>query len=227
MGNHMRKILLAALPYGILGLLTMLLVIIFWPPELGLVELTNSWIGLFFISAFCAVFLFQEDISQFFDQNIKWSFLGTSIPLQKNRTIPDLFKDDQKFQEIISDTVIAWMDKILMDKQEQKMKEEEINETIERFKKEKKDYLKWLFLFADYFLVPHSKDVLYKIYERHYLTEEMFQETIAKMAIDGQESEAIIDILRFFRFIRKQEEEWVITEIGSAYCTYLERISRR
>ena len=113
-----------------------------------------------------------------------------------------------------------------MDKQEQRAKEEEIIETIERFKKEKKDYLKWSFLFADYFLVPHSKDVLYEIYERHYITKDMFQEIIAKMAIDEQEAEAISDILRFFRFIRKQEEELVITEIGSAYCTYLERISQ-
>jgi hypothetical protein len=222
----MRKILLTALPYGALVLFAMILVLIFWPPESGLIELTNSWIGLFFISAFCAIFLFQEDIYQFFDQRTKWGFLGASIPLQKNRTIPDLFRNDQKFQEIISDTVIVWMDKILMDKQEQKAKEEEITETIERFKKEKKDYLKWLFLFADYFLVPHSKDVLYEIYERHYITKDMFQEIIAKMAIDEQEAEAISDILRFFRFIRKQEEELVITEIGSAYCTYLERISQ-
>lgn len=222
----MRRILLTALPYGALVLFAMILVLIFWPPESGLIELTNSWIGLFFISAFCAIFLFQEDIYQFFDQRTKWGFLGASIPLQKNRTIPDLFRNDQKFQEIISDTVIVWMDKILMDKQEQKAKEEEITETIERFKKEKKDYLKWLFLFADYFLVPHSKDVLYEIYERHYITKDMFQEIIAKMAIDEQEAEAISDILRFFRFIRKQEEELVITEIGSAYCTYLERISQ-
>ena len=222
----MRKILLTALPYGALVLFAMILVLIFWPPESGLIELTNSWIGLFFISAFCAIFLFQEDIYQFFDQRTKWGFLGASIPLQKNRTIPDLFRNDQKFQEIISDTVIVWMDKILMDKQEQKAKEEEITETIERFKKEKKDYLKWLFLFADYFLVPHSKDVLYEIYVRHYITKDMFQEIIAKMAIDEQEAEAISDILRFFRFIRKQEEELVITEIGSAYCTYLERISQ-
>ena len=219
----MRKILLTALPYGALVLFAMILVLIFWPPESGLIELTNSWIGLFFISAFCAIFLFQEDIYQFFDQRTKWGFLGASIPLQKNRTIPDLFRNDQKFQEIISDTVIVWMDKILMDKQEQKAKEEEITETIERFKKEN---LKWLFLFADYFLVPHSKDVLYEIYERHYITKDMFQEIIAKMAIDEQEAEAISDILRFFRFIRKQEEELVITEIGSAYCTYLERISQ-
>ena len=222
----MRKILLTALPYGALVLFAMILVLIFWPPESGLIELTNSWIGLFFISAFCAIFLFQEDIYQFFDQRTKWGFLGASIPLQKNRTIPDLFRNDQKFQEIISDTVIVWMDKILMDKQEQRAKEEEIIETIERFKKEKKDYLKWSFLFADYFLVPHSKDVLYEIYERHYITKDMFQEIIAKMAIDEQEAEAISDILRFFRFIRKQEEELVITEIGSAYCTYLERISQ-
>ncbi|NLL61698.1 MAG: hypothetical protein GX240_02805 [Candidatus Atribacteria bacterium] len=222
----MRRILLTALPYGALVLFAMILVLIFWPPESGLIELTNSWIGLFFISAFCAIFLFQEDIYQFFDQRTKWGFLGASIPLQKNRTIPDLFRNDQKFQEIISDTVIVWMDKILMDKQEQRAKEEEIIETIERFKKEKKDYLKWSFLFADYFLVPHSKDVLYEIYERHYITKDMFQEIIAKMAIDEQEAEAISDILRFFRFIRKQEEELVITEIGSAYCTYLERISQ-
>ena len=220
----MRKIVLNTLPYGILCLLIMLFVIIFWPPEQGLAQLTNSWIGLFFISFFCAIFLFQEEIYQFLDQHIKLDFLGSPVLLQKHRTIPDIFKDDQKFQETISDTVLAWMDKINLEKQDEKIKEEEITKTLERFKKEKKDYVKWLFLFADYYLVPHSKDVLYEIYERHYITEEIFQEIAAKRDIDEKELEAISEVLRFFKFIRKQEGELIITETGSAYCTYLERI---
>lgn len=220
----MRKIALNTLPYGILCLLTMLFVTIFWPLEQGLVELTNSWIGLFFVCLFCAIFLFQEEIYQFLDQHIKLEFLGSPVLLQKHRTIPDIFKDDQKFQEIISDTVLAWMDKINLEKQDEKIKEEEITETLERFKKEKKDYIKWLFLFADYYLVPHSKDVLYEIYERHYITEEIFQGIAAKRDIDEKELEAISEVLRFFRFIRKQEGELIITETGSAYCTYLERV---
>jgi hypothetical protein len=171
--------------------------------------------------------LFQEDIYHFLDRNIKNDFLGIKGPLQKHRNIPELFKDDQKFEEIISGTVMAWMDKVNIEKQEQKLKEEEISKTIELYKKEKKEKARWLFLSADYLLVPHSKEVLYEIYERHYVTEEMFQEMATEMAIDEKEAEAILEVLKFLRFIRKQEDEMIITETGSAYCTYLERTNQR
>ena len=224
----MRKILLTILPYGILCLITSIIVLIFWPMgQVGLVELTNSWIALFFICIFCAIFLFQEDIYHFLDQNIKNNFLMSSVSLQKHRPIPEIFKDDQKFQEIISGTVMGWMDKLNIEKEEQRLKVEEISQTIERYKKEKKENLKWLFLFADYFLVPHSKDALYEIYERHYLTEGMLQEMIDDLSLDEKEVEAILEILIFLKFIRKQEEEFIITEAGSAYCTYLERVNQK
>ena len=224
----MRKILLTVLPYGILCLLTLILIMLFWPMGQGdLVELTNSWLALFFICTFCAIFLFQENIYHFLDQKIKGNFLTSSTSLQRHKSIPEIFKDDQKFQEIISGTVIAWMDKINVEKEEQRLKAEEVSQAIERYKKEKKENLKWLFLFADYFLVPHSKDVLYEIYERHYLTEGMLQEMIIDLSLDGKEVEAILEILVFLKFIRKQEEEFIITEAGSAYCTYLERVNQK
>ncbi len=86
---------------------------------------------------------------------------------------------------------MAWMDKVNIEKQEQKLKEEEISQTIELYKKEKKEKVKWLFMSADYLLVSHSKDILYEIYERHYVTEDMFQEIADEMAIDEKEAEAI------------------------------------
>ncbi len=193
----------------------------------GLVELTNSWIALLFVCTFCAIFLFQENIYHFLDQKIKGNFLVSPTPLQKHKSIPEIFKDDQKFQEIISGTVMAWMDKINVEKEEQKLKMEEISQTIERYKNEKKDNLKCLFLFADYFLVPHSKDFLYEIYEKHYVDENILQEMSEDMSLDEKEIEAILEILIFLKFIRRQEEEFIITEMGSAYCTYLERINQK
>ena len=224
----MRKILLTILPYGILCLFTLILIMLFWPlGQGGLVGLTNSWLALFFICTFCAIFLFQEDIYHFLDQKIKGNFLTSSTSLQRHKSIPEIFKDDQKFQEIISGTVMAWMDKINVEKEEQRLKAEEVSQAIERYKKEKKENLKWLFLFADYFLVPNSKDVLYEICERHYVTEGILQEICEDMSLDEREFEAILEILLFLKFIRKQEEEFIITETGSAYCTYLERINQK
>ena len=224
----MRKILLTILPYGILCLLTLILIMLFWPMEQGgLVELTNSWIALFFVCTFCAIFLFQDDIYHFLEQNIKSNFLLSSTPLQKDQIIPEIFRDDEQFQEIISGTLMGWMDKLNIEKEEKRLKAEDIAQTVERYKKEKKENLKWLFLFADYFLVPHSKDVLYEIYERHYINEKVLQEIAIDMSLDEREIEAILEILTFLKFIRKQEEEYIITETGSAYCSYLERINQR
>ncbi len=223
----MRKEILTVLPYGILILICLFLAIIWWPSGGGWAELTNSWVGLFFICSFCAIFLFQEDIYHYLDQHINRYLFGSAGPLQKNREIPEIFKDEQKFQELISGTVMAWMEKISIEKEEEKLREEAIANTIERFKKAKKDSIKWLFLFANHFLVQHSKDILFEIYERHYVTREIFGELAGEIGIDEKESEAILEILQYLKFIRKQDEEIIITETGSAYCTYLERTNQK
>ncbi len=218
----MRKIILTVLPYSILFLITLLMSIIWWPIDGGWVQLTNSWVALFFICSFCAIFLFQEEIYHFLDQHIKNIFFVPGGPLQKNRGLPELFKDDQKFQEMISGTVMAWMEKVSIEKEEKRLHEDDISQAIEQYKKTKKENIKWLFLFADYFLVQQSKDILFAIYERHYITDQMFHEMADEIILDETESEAILEILRHLKFIKRQEDEIIITETGSAYCTYLE-----
>ena len=219
----MRRMILIVLPYTILCLLTLLVSIIWWPTDGSWVQLTNSWIALFFISSFCAIFLFQEEIYHFFDQHIKNIFFAPSGPLQRNRDLPEIIKDDQKFQEMISGTVMAWMEKVNFEKQEKKLHENDISQSLEQYKKTKKENIKWLFLFADCFLVKKSKDVLYEIYERHYLTEQIFNEIAEDIIIDEKESGAILEILKSLKFIKRQEDEIIITETGSAYCSYLEQ----
>ena len=151
----------------------------------------------------------------------------SSTPLQKDQIIPEIFIDDEKFQEIISGTLMGWIDKLNVEKEEKRLTVEEITQTVERYKKEKKENIKWLFLFADCFLVPHSKDFLYEIYERHYISGNVLTEIAKDMSLDGIETEAILEALTFLKFIRKQEEEFIITETGSAYCSYLERINQK
>jgi hypothetical protein len=218
----MNRLLLITLPYGILCLLTLVISLIWWPVRGGLVQLTNSWIGLFFICAFCAVFLFQEDISHFLEKNFKNVFSFPIGSLQKEKKLPEILKDNQKFREIISGTVMAWMEKVNLEKEEKKLHENDISQILEQYQKSRQESIKWLFLFADNFLVQHSKDILYEIYERHYVTEEIVREIASEMAIVETELEAILEILKFLKFIKRQENEIIITETGSAYCTYLE-----
>jgi len=211
------------MPYGILCLLVLLISLIWWPAEGGWVQLTNSWIGLFFVCSFCAIFLFQEDIYHFLEKNSIITFFASSGSLQKNKNLPEIVKDNQKFQEIVSGTVMAWMEKINLEKEEKKLHEADISQFLEQYKNTRQESIKWLFLFADNFLVQHSKDFLYEIYERHYVTEQVVQEIAAEMVIDEVELETILEILRYLKFIKRQEEEVIITETGSAYCTYLEQ----
>jgi len=100
----MRKIMLLALPYSILCLVTLLLGIIWWPSEGGLVQLTNSLVALFFICSFCAIFLFQEEIYHFLDKHIENVF-SPGKPKQKHRDLPAIFKDNQVFQEILLNNI--------------------------------------------------------------------------------------------------------------------------
>ncbi|MFW6135156.1 MAG: hypothetical protein ACOC5R_06230 [Elusimicrobiota bacterium] len=222
----MRKLIIMVLPYGILCLITLILAIIWWPiKDGGWVQLTNSWIALFFVCAFCAIFLFQEDIDHFFENHIKDIPFISSGLLQKDQALPEILKDEKRFEELISGTVMAWMERVNIEKEEKRLreKEESILQLIEQFKKAKKENIKWLFLFADYFLVQHSKDILYEIYERHYLTEQAFREITKEIVINEKESGAILQILSHLRFIKRQEAEIIITETGSAYCAYLEQ----
>ena len=219
----MRRMILMVLPYSILCLLTLLISIIWWPTDGDWVQLTNSWIALFFISTFCAIFLFQEEIYHFFDQHVKNILFASGGPLQRHRDLPEIIKDDQKFQEMISGTVMAWMEKVNFEREEKKLQANDISQSLEQYKKTKKENIKWLFLFADCFLVKQSKDILYEIYERHYVTEQIFNEIAEDIIMDEKESEAILEILRHLKFIKRQEDEIIITETGSAYCSYLEQ----
>lgn len=224
----MRNFFLNILPYSLLCLLTIIITMIFWPVgQLGWVQFTNSWIAFLFFCFFCVIFLFQEEIVSFLNQNIKPSFLKSTASLQKNKTIPEILKDEQKFQEIISGTVLAWMDKINFEKQEKMLREEDVTQIIERLKREKRENIKWLFLFANYYLAQSSKEMLNEIYEKHYVSQKTFQEIATKQLIDEKESETILDTLMFLKFIRKQDEEYIITETGSAFCTLLERINQK
>jgi len=219
----MRKLVLMVLPYGILFLFTLIISLIWWPAGGSWVQLTNSWIGLFFVCSFCAIFLFQEDIYHFLEKHSNNTFFSSSGSLQKHKNLPEIIKDNQKFQEIVSGTVMAWMEKVNLEKEEKKLHEDDISHVLEQYKNTRQENIKWLFLFADNFLVQHSKDILYEIYERHYVTEQMVQEIAAEMVIDETELEAILEILRYLKLIKRQEDEIIITETGSAYCTYLEQ----
>ncbi|MFA7203112.1 MAG: hypothetical protein WC188_05345 [Candidatus Caldatribacteriota bacterium] len=218
----MRKIVLTALPYFALGFLILLISIIWWPVNGGLVQLTNSWVGFFFICSFCVVFLFQEEIYIFLNQYIKGFLFIPGTPQQKHRVLPEILNNEQEFQEAISGTVLAWMEKINLEKEEKKLQENDISRALEQYQKTRQESIKWLFLFADNFLVQNSKDVLYKIYERHYVTEQIIREIINEMGIDNTELEAALEILSHMKFIKRQDEEIIITETGSAYCAYLE-----
>lgn len=218
----MRKIVLTVFPYLLLILVTLFLSIIWWPADGGFVQLTNSWIGLFFVAVFCIIFLLQDEIYHLLDYHSKNNFLLPNEPLQKNRELPAIIKDEQKFQEMISGTVLAWIEKINAEKEEKALQEEDFSQAIEQFKKTKKENIKWLFLFADCYLVQQSKDILYEIYEKHYLTESMFQEIADEITADKEEVKVTLEVLQHLKFIKKQEEDIIITETGSAYCSYLE-----
>ena len=118
---------------------------------------------------------------------------------------------------------MAWMERVNIEKEYKKLHENDISQSLEQYKKTRKENIKWLFLFADCFLVKKSKDVLYEIYERHYVTEQIFNEIAEDIIIDEKESEAILQILKSLKFIKRQEDEIIITETGSAYCSYLEQ----
>jgi len=217
------------LPYIILCFITLILGIICWPTYEGWIKFTNSWVSLFFVCSFCAIFLFQDELYQFFDNHIKKIPFTSPNSLQKHQCLPEILKDDKRFHEIISGTVMVWMEKVNMEKEEKKFQKNE-NETkklIEQFKKTKMENIKWLFLFADYYLVQNSKDILYEIYERHYVTLQSFKEITEEITNNEDEPDTIFEILNFLKFIKKQEDEVIITETGSAYCAYLEQTFHR
>ena len=221
----MRKIILVALSYFSLLVLSLILFIIWWLQGGTWIGFTNSWLAFLVTGLFFALFLFQEEVYGFLDRNIKLPFYHYQGPLQKDRKISQIFKDDQIFNELISGTVMAWMDKVNAQKEEKNLTEQNFTQAIDQYKKLKKEKNKWHFLFAEMYLLKHSKDILFRIYERHYVTEQTFREMVNEIVEDDAEVEAILEALAFLKMIRRQDDEIIVTEMGAAYCTYLERIN--
>lgn len=219
----MRKIMINIIPYICLLLLAILLTIIWWPSGGNWIQLSNSWIALFVISTFCAIFLFQEEINHYLDRYLSSGLFQSSKKIPKKMHIPVINENEEQFQELIAGTVFSWMEKVNIEKVEKKLTEGEIQQAVEQFKKVKRENIRWQFLLADYLLVPRGKEIIHEIYERHYLTEQMYEELVSEMNIDLKNAEDILAALEQLRFIRKQDGEIIITEAGSAYCTFLEQ----
>lgn len=220
----MRKIILISILYGFFGITVLVLGLIGYAFYGSVVQFSNSWLALFAVCLFCVIFLLQEELYPVLDHHFKNLNFRVNRQQQKQLLLPEVLKDEQKFQQLISGTVLAWMEKVDIEKEENRFNQGEIQHAIEQYKKARQDSIRWLFLFADHFLLKQSKDVLYEVYERHYITRQTYQEIIDEIDIDQEECEVIIEVLEFLKFIKRQDEEIIITETGSAYCTYLEQM---
>lgn len=87
--------------------------------------------------------------------------------------------------------------------------------------------IKWRFLYANNYLVLYAKYVLFWFYKSKSVKREGFDKVWQSKIIDPKERDAILNALLSVEFIRVEDDNLFITELGSAYVNYLKELDKR
>jgi len=222
-----RKIIFIAILVILLLIITSILLLIWWPNKATWSEITNSWVSLIVVYLVIILLLFARPIYNLYNELFDlFTKSGKNQAKQTKQQALSLFITPEEFQQLVSYQDKEWegvlkkeaLDPLFID-----LENSEINKYV---KKIQKMNLYWRFLFADATLVFNAKYVLFWLFKVKLAKLEEFNKLWQSRIEDEQERRAIIEALTYLDFIKKEEDELIITELGAAYVNYLKELDK-
>ena len=222
----MRRIVFFAILSLILFIITSVLLLIWWPTKASLSQVTNSWVALILIYLILVIFLFEKPIYKFYNDffDIKRPGRHESQKLRQ-KEIPDYFSKFD-FKPLVSYRDLEWDD--ILKREERGMdssviEDEKLMKYIQKLQDEN---IKWRFIYADNYLVLYTKYVLFWLFKSEIVDLEDFNEMWKPKIREEQERNAILDALQKVEFVRIENENLFITDLGRAYVNYLKELDK-
>ena len=223
----MRRIIFIAILFIILFIITSILLLIWWPVKVSLAEITNSWVALIMIYLVLIVFLFEKPIYKFYNEFIDIKKSGRHDSQQSKQTEIFGLISDSNLSELVSYYDPEWNNILKRENQEIASLVLEDKEIVKYIQKLQDENIKWRFLYANNYLVLYAKYVLFWFYKSKSVKREGFDKVWQSKIIDSKERDAILNALLSVEFIRVEDDNLFITELGSAYVNYLKELDKR
>lgn len=225
-----RRIIFIAILIILLLVMASILLLIWWPSKATWVEITNSWVSLIMVYLVLILFLFARPIYNFYNE--VFDFItkpGESRDKQAKQQELFFPIPPDEFQELFTGKERE------DDKEEDVLKKETLDtvlsnlenpEFVEKIKKIKSESLSWRFLFADTALTFNAKYVLFWFFKVKSAKLEDFEKLWQSKIEEEQERRIILEALQFLGFIRIEDDNLIITDLGSLYINYLKEIDK-
>jgi len=224
---NLRKIIFIVILSIILLGVASILLLIWWPTKPSLVEITNSWVALIMVYLILIIFLFEKPIYKFY--NKFFAIIAKSGRHQARQAKQkELLRpiSDSDFGKLVSYCHPEGDNILKREDQESNSTIREDSEVVKYIQKLQDESIKWRFLFADIYLVFYAKYVLFWLFKLKLAKREDFDKVWQLEIPDEQERRAILDALLSLDFVRTENDNLFITDLGSTYVNYLKKMDK-
>jgi len=172
------------------------------------------------------VFLFEKPIYKFYSEIIDIINFKQHKALQTKQK--ELFKpiSNSGFNKLVSYRDPEWDSILKRENQESNSTILEDTEVVKYIQKLQNESIKWRFFFADIYLVLYAKYVLFWLFKLKLAKREEFDKVWQSEIPGEQERVAILDALLSLDFIRTEDDNLLITDLGLAYVNYLKELDK-
>ena len=223
---NIHRITFMVILFILLIVIASILLLIWWPTKASLVEITNSWVALIMVYLLLVIFLFEKPIYKFYNKfiDIKSSGRHDSQQLKQKEILEPI--SDSNLSELVSYRDPEWDNILKIENQETTSPVLEDEETVKYIQKLQSENIKWRFLYANNYLVLYAKYVLFWLFKLKLIKREDFDKVWQSKIPDCKERDAILNALFSLEFIRIEDDNLFITELGSAYVNYLKELDK-
>ncbi len=223
---NIHRITFMVILFVLLIVIACVLLLIWWPTKASLVEITNSWVALIMVYLLLIIFLFEKPIYKFYTEfiNVKKPERRDTQQSKQKEILEPI--SDSNFSELVSYRDPEWDNILKIENQETTSPVLEDEEIVKYIQKLQNENIKWRFLYANDYLVLYAKYVLFWLFKLKLIKREDFDKVWQPKIPDCKERDVILNALLNLEFIRIEDDNLFITELGSAYVNYLKELDK-
>jgi len=223
----MRRISFFILLSGLFIFISSILLLIWWPVKATLVEISNSWITVIMIYIILIFFLYERPLYHLYDDFIIKGKLKRNISNQVNQEILFNMISDEDFNEFISCHDAEWENLISQQERQEVCPVNFIDKVSTYIFELNKKRITLSFLLADNYLVIKAKYILFWFYKFTDVSIDIFHQVWEEKVKDFKERDAILRALMNLEFLKKDNNNFMITQLGKNYVNYLKKLDDR
>ncbi|MCK5768199.1 MAG: hypothetical protein KAH35_07500 [Candidatus Atribacteria bacterium] len=208
-------------------IISSMLLLIWWPVKATLVEITNSWVAVIMIYLILIVFLYEKPLYELYNELIDFKNPARYHSQQLNQKELFEFISDDNFATLVTYRDPKWESILEKENKQDIYPVKLIDEAIEYIRELQVKRVKWCFLFADIYLVIQAKYILFWFYKFKNVNLDNFNHVWEEKISDFTEQEILLKALLNLEFLKVNEGDISITELGSTYVNYLKKLDKQ